>query len=239
VTPPALVVADWLADIAAHLLAVDHPRGDWFAEAIALTRTGVPLDQALGWGAYQPVLRERAQTSALVAMVAAMPAGTATAAAVCNWQHGTQRGQRRPKSRPTVAEALALLAGQPVEQAPDTEGRKKLLRQELAVLDAGLRHTVRPLPAGWRELPGFVRPRRIGLWRRPGARPESFDEDPITFDQIKVVNNSVIVVFGSYSGTSQGKDGPVRSRGRWTWTATEVRSGEGWKIAASMVSTQQ
>lgn len=68
---------------------------------------------------------------------------------------------------------------------------------------------------------------------------ESFDEDPITFDQIKVVSNSVIVVFGSYSGTSQGKDGPVRSRGRWTWTATEARSGEGWKIAASMVSTQQ
>jgi hypothetical protein len=56
---------------------------------------------------------------------------------------------------------------------------------------------------------------------------ESFDEDPITFDQIKVVSNNVIVVFGSYSGTSQGKDGPVHSRGRWTWTATEASQRRG------------
>jgi len=78
---------------------------------------------------------------------------------------------------------------------------------------------------------------RSEIEKRYAKVVESFDEDPISFDQIKVVSNNVIVVFGPYSGTSHGKDGPERSHGRWTWTATE--SSGGWIIAASMVSTQR
>jgi uncharacterized membrane protein YccC len=37
-----------------------------------------------------------------------------------------------------LADALELLAGKPVEPAPDFEARKKLLRQELAVITGGL-----------------------------------------------------------------------------------------------------
>jgi uncharacterized protein (TIGR02246 family) len=85
---------------------------------------------------------------------------------------------------------------------------------------------------------GAVSASRAEIEKRYANVLERF-ESSLIFDQIKIVSNNVIVVFGSYSGTLQSKDGPVNERGRWTWTITEARSGEGWKIAASMLSTQQ
>ena len=83
---------------------------------------------------------------------------------------------------------------------------------------------------------GTVTVGRAEIEQRYAKTFEVYDEDPITFDQIKVVSDTVIVLFGSFSGVVKGDKGQVPVHGRWTWTATEPGSGEGWKIAASMIS---
>jgi hypothetical protein len=63
---------------------------------------------------------------------------------------------------------------------------------------------------------------------------QSFDEDPPKITQIKIISNETIVVFGGWSGIYHGANGPTHQEG--LWTTTEVRAGDGWKIAAALVS---
>jgi uncharacterized protein (TIGR02246 family) len=63
---------------------------------------------------------------------------------------------------------------------------------------------------------------------------QSFDEDPLKIIAIKIISHDTIVAFGSWSGIYHGENGPVHEGGRWA--ATDVRVGDGWKIAAVLVS---
>src|SRR5215469_10588502 len=63
---------------------------------------------------------------------------------------------------------------------------------------------------------GTVTVGRDEIEQRYAKTFEVFDEDPITFDQIKVVSDTVIVIFGSFSGAVKGDKGPVPVHGRWT-----------------------
>jgi uncharacterized protein (TIGR02246 family) len=63
---------------------------------------------------------------------------------------------------------------------------------------------------------------------------QSFDEDPLKIIQVKVISNDTIVVFGAWSGLYHGENGPTHEGGRFA--NTEVRVGDTWKIAASLVS---
>ena len=83
---------------------------------------------------------------------------------------------------------------------------------------------------------GAVSVNRAEIEKRFARMVENFDMAPLVLEHIKIVTDNVIVAFGSFSGTSQGKDGPVREIGHWAWT--EAHSGDGWKISASMVSAQ-
>jgi uncharacterized protein (TIGR02246 family) len=63
---------------------------------------------------------------------------------------------------------------------------------------------------------------------------QNFDGDPLKIDQIKIINNDTIVVFGFWSGIFHGENGPVHMAGRWV--NTDVRVGDTWKVAAVMSS---
>jgi uncharacterized protein (TIGR02246 family) len=63
---------------------------------------------------------------------------------------------------------------------------------------------------------------------------QSFDEDPVKIIAIKVISNDTIVAFGSWSGIYHGENGPAHEGG--CWAATDVHVGDGWKIAAILVS---
>jgi hypothetical protein len=105
--PDALTTAGWLEEIAAHLRAYDHPRADWFNEAIALTRTGTSLDAALGWSGYEIPLKQHTQTEALAAMVAAQPPGEASAAEI---------SRQLAVARPEGPAAAYIAAGGPTSE---------------------------------------------------------------------------------------------------------------------------
>jgi uncharacterized protein (TIGR02246 family) len=62
----------------------------------------------------------------------------------------------------------------------------------------------------------------------------NYDADLSKVDQVKVLSNDVIVVTGYWSGVWHGESGPVHETGRWA--NTDVRVGDTWKIAVSMVS---
>ena len=93
-SPSAIAVVDRLDSMARHLRAADHPDGDWWTEVVALVRTGVSLDAAVGWAGFAPVLRARTQTEALTALVDTIPAGTVTAVVV--HRHLTARHPEGP-----------------------------------------------------------------------------------------------------------------------------------------------
>jgi uncharacterized protein (TIGR02246 family) len=61
-----------------------------------------------------------------------------------------------------------------------------------------------------------------------------FDNDESKLDRVKIVSDDVIVVFSLWSGTYHSDKGPVRS-GRHSMN-TEVRTADGWKIAASLTN---
>jgi hypothetical protein len=63
---------------------------------------------------------------------------------------------------------------------------------------------------------------------------QTFDNDPLKIDQVKIINNDTIVVFGSWSGLWHGENGPTHEAGRWV--NTDVRVGDTWKVAAVLVS---
>jgi uncharacterized protein (TIGR02246 family) len=61
-----------------------------------------------------------------------------------------------------------------------------------------------------------------------------FDNDEPKLDRVKIISDDVIVAFGRWSGTSHSDKGPVRWGGHWMYT--EVRTADGWKIAASLTN---
>ena len=63
---------------------------------------------------------------------------------------------------------------------------------------------------------------------------QTYDNDDSKLDRVKIVSDDVIVTFGRWSGTFHSDKGPVRSGGHWMYT--EVRTADGWKIAASLTN---